>query len=600
MFEEDIQKVKYEKRKVRNMGFYDVAYHYIEKFKETNRIGVPVGLYRKFYTDECQVEQRNYRIEELETKYNFKINMDKFPKEITIEMNFYDLAFNKGIDTTEKFENWALQEYEYKLFHNLNIPEEAWSKRIGYGFCVSYNEIIRDASRYFKRFLDSFYKDYLDKNLQEKRDALVAEGKAYYKGGKFYEYKENSRAMAMRKSRLKNKRPSYVSPDYTCEMYDIIYERDAKGKKVRNGKKKYILNKEKRDNLLFKIEYQMKIKRSTIIFFDKRGYCIEVDKFENFKEYVMLENIDLSKGIYARQYYHLDLSTNNVKFKNYSDKGLYLNAIKHMKKSSGSKIKARDILGNILHIKDLKDLKNKKDIIDWDNMVYWYSTTPVKKNTNRWNEELKGYWLMLPKLCDEEKVSDYSLKVCISKPIRNSLITKFLYDRAVFRFSSNKEFMDNIEKNFNTFSYNRASEFLSNIKKVISTMKKYFIKDITEDTKTIIDNICENCFDKSYWVMTDTISDSNLNYIYALFMIKIMRFFGFKKEDIFDSNWIIEFFIIRFKFFKRRNKNEAHEFVKDSKMEFYKSLQDLLEYKKFDDKRDKYNVYRNTMHSFMY
>ena len=38
----------------------------------------------------------------------------------------------------------------------------------------------------------------------------------------------------------------------------------------------------------------------------------------------------------------------------------------------------------------------------------------------------------------------------------------------------------------------------------------------------------------------------------------------------------------------------------NSKMEFYKSLQNLLEYKKFDDKRDKYNVYRNTMHSFMY
>lgn len=50
----------------------------------------------------------------------------------------------------------------------------------------------------------------------------------YKKGNIYYEYKENSRAEDMRKSRAKNKRPENISPDMSKYMYDLSYPLDKR------------------------------------------------------------------------------------------------------------------------------------------------------------------------------------------------------------------------------------------------------------------------------------------------------------------------------------------------------------------------------------
>ena len=309
-------------------------------------------------------------------------------------------------------------------------------------------------------FYENFFKAELDK--------MVKEGKLYMRGHQYRKYNENSKAALMRKTREKQGcRSRNISPDYRNQMYDLIYEKDKNGKKVRNSIIVYKLNEKKRDILLYKLKYQTKIRYTTFIYFLKNGRKVVTKSFKKIESAIMIEKIDLSEGIYVVQFRHCDIGRNNIRYSEYSDSELYHNARRLMLKYKVSKIKFyRKSSGSTIEVSNLKSLKKYKDDIDWSKKVYWHECIPVNRNNSRWNEDIGGYWLNLPKLCDEDKVSDFQLKHKIEKPLKNGITIKVLTEKAYF--TGDREALEDVKTKFNYFSYEECNKtFGSKIKDFI-------------------------------------------------------------------------------------------------------------------------------------
>ena len=197
--------------------------------------------------------------------------------------------------------------------------------------------------------------------------------------------------------------------------------------------------------------------------------------FKKIETDIILEKIDLSKGIYVIQYRHCNIGRENIKYSEYSDSELYHNARRLMLRHKVSKIKFYTKSDNsIIELSNLKSLKQYKEDIDWNKLVYWYECIPVNINNSRWNEEIGGYWLNLPKLCDEDKVSDFQLKHKVEKPLKSGITVKVSLERA--HFVGDDESIKDFKDKFSYFSYEECNKVFGNnikdfIKKTASAMR---------------------------------------------------------------------------------------------------------------------------------
>lgn len=382
-------------------------------------------------------------------KINFnpeKAESDKEP--VIFKENIYD--FIKEEETNFIINNNILSKKDVEDMRCVNKPSLAFNSRD----------------------LNVFYEVYFKNELER----MIEEGKLYKRGHQYRKYSENSKAALMRKMREKQGyKPRNISPDYRNQMYDLIYEKDKNGKKIRNSIIIYKLNEKKRDVLLYKLKYQTKIRHTTFIYFLQNGEKVTTKIFKKIETDIILEKIDLSKGIYVIQYRHCNIGRENIKYSEYSDSELYHNARRLMLRHKVSKIKFYTKSDNsIIEVSNLKSLKQYKEDIDWNKLVYWYECIPVNINNSRWNEEIGGYWLNLPKLCDEDKVSDFQLKHKVEKPLKSGITVKVSLERA--HFVGDDESIKDFKDKFSYFSYEECNKVFGNnikdfIKKTASAMR---------------------------------------------------------------------------------------------------------------------------------
>lgn len=311
----------------------------------------------------------------------------------------------------------------------------------------------------------------------------------YKKGLITHKYKKNSRAADMKKSRDKNKRPANISVDYTEELFDLEYPLDKRGRKIRNSKPiKKVYNQDKAELLIFKLDYQTKIKYTVLHFFDVDGNEYETDNIDGIKDFVLNGTIDLSKGIYANQKHHLDISRNEVRFCNYSDIGCYNNAYNRMSKRDYMMIYYSKNTNEKKKIYSVYDLHKIKDEIDWDKKVLIVEKNPEKKNSSRWNDKYNGYWLMISKLSTPKQVDEFKVKHCVEKPIKNCVLIKTLIDFYAIELDFDKEVFDKKVKSYDTFSYKRCNKLLQT-GKIMKNIAKYYSKYIKHNFRDFLHQI---------------------------------------------------------------------------------------------------------------
>ena len=394
---------------------------------------------------------------------------------------------------------------------------DTYKKEVIYSFKISDKDLITRSMREIQSELEYYWSDahegmleYRDFNkyfeprkkelerrqiiLKEQQAILKEQDDTYVKGGVWYKYKKNSKAKSMAKSRAKRARPKNISPDYTEEIYDLIKELDSNGKKVRNGKVTKVLNKDKCEELIKKLAYQFKIKKTTLIYNLIDGSKKIASNIDAIVQDIFSGQIDISQGIYANQFYHLDISRNNIKFMTFSDFGCYTNARKYLMKYKNSIIHAELKNKQNIVIKNLHELKEAKDLINWNGNVRWYTTTPKNKDTDKWNNEMNGYWLPLGRLSTEEDIKKYETDICISAPFKNILNIKYIVDKYSLRKneSSLKKYLTSMK----VFSYDLCNEVLRTgtfFKKIKKYYSKYFnIDDFINSSNNITNLFSES------------------------------------------------------------------------------------------------------------
>lgn len=246
------------------------------------------------------------------------------------------------------------------------------------------------------------------------------------------EYSMSEKAVYMRNLRAKralNKKPSYISPDFTDKLFDIEWEKGPNGRKKRNGKIiSKTLNKEKAEDLAFKLMYQFRIyNKTTMVYWTDKGEQVTVTAAKNRKKLaydIYNGNIDLSRGIYATQYYKKIINRNDVEFYNKSDVGIYL-TIKYFLTKGVDKGKSRMVrltLKNGTTTNVFVDkLYSYKDKIDYDKPQIILDTKPRNFSRPSFNSKIGGYWLPLGQISGEEKVRRFELNKKVEKRIKNSV-----------------------------------------------------------------------------------------------------------------------------------------------------------------------------------
>ena len=431
---------------------------------------ISIDLFRRYngfmenYSNKDISQDKNLRY------LNLFIEYDKFILDNLTSINFNPEKTEKDEKSKRETEVFKeniysfVKEEENKFILENNILSKRDLKDMR---CVNKPSLIF-SSRELNNFYEIYFKDELEK--------MVEEGKLYKRGYQYRKYNENSKAALMRKTREKQGcKARNISPDYRNQIYDLIYDKDKNGKKIRNSVIIYRLNEKKRDILLYKLKYQTKIRHTTFIYFLQDGKKVVTKLFKKIETDIILEKIDLSKGIYVVQYRHCNIGRENIRYSEYSDSELYHNARRLLLKFKSSKIRLYlKSDGSTVEVFNLKDLKKYKEDIDWNRLVYWYECVPVNRNNSRWNEDIGGYWLNLPKLCDEDRVSDFQLKHKVEKPLKNGITIKVLTEKAYF--TNDRDALEDIKIKFSSFSYEECNRVFGSkikdfIKKTTSAMR---------------------------------------------------------------------------------------------------------------------------------
>lgn len=431
---------------------------------------ISIDLFRRYngfmenYSNKDISQDKNLRY------LNLFIEYDKFILDNLTSINFNPEKTEKDEKSKREPEVFKeniysfVKEEENKFILENNILSKRDLKDMR---CVNKPSLIF-SSRELNNFYEIYFKDELEK--------MVEEGKLYKRGYQYRKYNENSKAALMRKTREKQGcKARNISPDYRNQIYDLIYDKDKNGKKIRNSVIIYRLNEKKRDILLYKLKYQTKIRHTTFIYFLQDGKKVVTKLFKKIETDIILEKIDLSKGIYVVQYRHCNIGRENIRYSEYSDSELYHNARRLLLKFKSSKIRLYlKSDGSTVEVFNLKDLKKYKEDIDWNRLVYWYECVPVNRNNSRWNEDIGGYWLNLPKLCDEDRVSDFQLKHKVEKPLKNGITIKVLTEKAYF--TNDRDALEDIKIKFSSFSYEECNSVFGSkikdfIKKTTSAMR---------------------------------------------------------------------------------------------------------------------------------
>ena len=311
--------------------------------------------------------------------------------------------------------------------------------------------------------------------------------------------------------------------------------------------------------LLERLKFQYIFKNTTLLYFTIDGLLKQANKFEIIEEDVLNENIDMSKGIYARQYIHLDIGRTSPKLHCRTNKFLYNNALKKLNSYDGGYIIYEDKISRenqaIFNAKQLSDAKNN---INWDKKVMFYTSEPIKQNSKRWNEEIGGYWLKIGSLTDISKLREYERMIALND-VRNIVGTKVKNDAAIIE--NDEKYTKRVNKSFSYFDYDLCSESLRT-GKVWSIIEKYYKKWLTpEDFKNrggIIQRGLDKAIEKLYRL------DDNSTSIFYFQIYKVLDFLNIKKEEY------INYLPYDFKDFVRLSDD-------NSKLDFtyYKSKKDM-------------------------
>lgn len=234
----------------------------------------------------------------------------------------------------------------------------------------------------------------------------------------------------------------------------------------------------------------------------------------------------MTKGIYARQYIHLDIGRTSPKLHCRTDKFLYNNALKKLNSYDGGYIVYEDKISRenqaIFNAKQFSDAKNN---INWDKKVMFYTSEPIKQDSKRWNEEIGGYWLKIGSLTDIGKLREYERMIALND-VRNIVGTKVKNDAAAIE--NDEKYTERVNKSFGYFDYDLCSDSLRT-GKVWSIIEKYYKKWLTPDDFKqkwgVIQQGLSKAITKLYGLDEDEMS------IIYFQIFKILNFLKIKKEE---------------------------------------------------------------------
>ncbi|MBQ3423292.1 MAG: hypothetical protein IJH34_16915, partial [Romboutsia sp.] len=225
--------------------------------------------------------------------------------------------------------------------------------------------------------------------------------------------------------------------------------------------------------------------------------------------------LDLSKGIYVYQIYHCDLSRLNSDNAGKTDDGCYDNAINKMNQRKCSVTFFRKGSNEKKTVFSAFELSLYKNDIDWNRLVFLIDTKPEKYDSDRWNDEIQGYWLILSKLTTKEQAEKYEYNKHVLKPLHTFMKYKIMVDRCIINggihssFSKKKDItLKSMLKDYGAFSYHYINKIFNDgslLKRILKYWKKFFNLDswvtFRNDLKKVFSGTlliygeCEDFFD---------------------------------------------------------------------------------------------------------